>query len=165
MQAHPIEKTDYQPLMAVIGIILAASLALQVGHSLDVMVLMNHIMGLFFLLFAMFKFFNISGFADGFQMYDIVARKFRGYAYSYPFIELGLGILYLSGLFPLLANGLTVLVMTISAIGVFKSMRSGSKFKCACLGTVLNVPLSTVSLVENLGMGLMAAYMLANFSL
>ena len=48
--------------------------------------------------------------------------------------------------------------MLISSIGVIKSLRSGMNIKCACLGTVLSVPLSTVSVVENLGMGLMAFY-------
>jgi hypothetical protein len=28
--------------------------------------------------------------------------------------------------------------------------------RCACMGTILNVPLSTVTLTEDIGMGLMA---------
>jgi hypothetical protein len=162
MQAHSIEeKTNYRPLMAVIGITLWASISLQAGvDGFNAMQLMNHAMGIFFLLLAMFKLFDLNGFADGFQMYDIVAKKLRGYAYAYPFIELALGALYLSGQLPVFTNLLTLVVMTISASGVFISMKRGYKFKCACLGTVLNVPLSTVSLVENLGMGVMAAYML-----
>ena len=50
-----------------------------------------------------------------------------------------------------------------SGVGVLKSILSGQKIKCACLGTVLNVPLSTVSVLENFGMGAMAAYKLFFF--
>lgn len=162
MQAHHTdENTSYRPLMVVIAIIFLAAAALQVDNGeFNSMLLMDQVMGLFFLIFAMFKLFNLNGFADGFQMYDVVAKKFRGYAYVYPFIELMLGALYLSGQYMFFANVATLIVMTVSAIGVFLSMKRGYKFKCACLGTVLNIPLSTVSLVENVGMGLMAVYML-----
>ena len=40
---------------------------------------------------------------------------------------------------------------------------SGQKIKCACLGTVLNVPLSAVSILENFVMAAMAAYQLYYF--
>jgi hypothetical protein len=50
--------------------------------------------------------------------------------------------------------------MAISGAGVIKSILSGQKLKCACLGTSLNVPLSMVSVIENVGMGAMAAYQL-----
>ncbi len=158
---HADEKTSYRPLLAVIAIILLASVALQIGNGeFNSMLLMNQVMGLFFLIFAMFKLLDLNGFADDFQMYDVIAKKFRGYGYAYPFIELVLGVLYLSGQYMFFANIATLVVMTVSAIGVFLSMKRGYKFKCACLGTVLNIPLSTVSLIENIGMGLMAAYML-----
>jgi hypothetical protein len=163
---HPVEeKPSYRPLIAVIGIALFAGFALQWGYgTFQPMQFMTQVMGMFFLLLAMFKLFDLSGFADGFQMYDVVAKKFRNYAYVYPFIELMLGALYLSGQYPLFTNIVTVVVMAVSAAGVFLSMKRGYKFKCACLGTVLNVPLSTVSLVENLGMGLMALLMVSLIS-
>jgi hypothetical protein len=37
-------------------------------------------------------------------------------------------------------------------------MLKGQKVKCACLGTTLNVELGAISVLENLGMGAMAAY-------
>jgi hypothetical protein len=162
MQNNNIDaNTSYRPLFAVVFVILLATVALQIRNGgLDSMLMMDHIMGLFFLIFAMFKLFDLSGFADGFQMYDIIAKKSRFYAYAYPFIELALGALYLSGQYMVICNLITLIIMAVSAIGVFLSMKRGYKFKCACLGTVLNIPLSTVSLVENIGMGAMAAYML-----
>lgn len=114
-------------------------------------------MGLFFVLFAMFKLFDLGGFVSGFQMYDLLAKKSRMYAYAYPFIELTLGLFYLGGFMLFLTNAATLAVMTVSATGVIYSLAKGMNVKCACLGTVLNVPLSTVSILENIGMGAMAA--------
>ena len=151
--------TEYLPLIVVILMVLLMSLATNVAYSTSgYSSLMNKIMGFFLCLLAMFKLFNISGFADGFQMYDLIAKKCRKYAYCYPFIELSLGLAYLSNFEPIATNLITFIIMLISSIGVIKSLRSGMNIKCACLGTVLSVPLSTVSVVENLGMGLMAFY-------
>lgn len=101
---------------------------------------------------------DLKGFVEGFEIYDIVTKKFRAYGYIYPFIELLLGLGYLTQMNLSLINLSTFVVMTISAAGVVKSILSGNKFKCACLGTTLSVPLSTISIIENLGMGLMALY-------
>jgi hypothetical protein len=144
----------YQPLIAIAGIVLLAAWALtRTGLPF-----MQGFMGLFFCQFALFKFFDLNGFADGFSTYDIVAKKSRAYAYAYPFMELALGLGYVSLFTPWLVYLLTVVLMAVSAVGVFRNM--GKKISCACLGTVLKVPLSTVSLVENVGMGIMAAWML-----
>lgn len=146
---------DYQPLIIVVVLSLAMSFAIYTNFSPG---LMNLFMGFFLCLLAMFKLFDISGFADGFQMYDIIAKQMRIYAYIYPFIEVGLGLAFLAGLWPLFTNIMTLIVMTISAIGVIKSIATGMDLRCACLGTILKVPLSTVSIVENVGMGLMAIF-------
>jgi hypothetical protein len=37
---------------------------------------------------------------------------------------------------------------------------SKTKIQCACLGTVFQLPMSTVTIVEDVGMVLMAAFML-----
>jgi len=50
--------------------------------------------------------------------------------------------------------------MGFGAIGVFRALRSGLDVNCACMGSALDVPLSTVAVVENVGMTLMAAAML-----
>lgn len=139
---------EYWPLIVVV--LFAAMLAFAGQRN------MTAFMGYFLTLLSMFKFFDLRGFADGFQMYDIFAKRFRPYAYVYPFIELTLGLFFLAGTWPLLINIVTVAVMIVSAAGVFQNVLSGSKIKCACLGTALNVPLSTVSIVENGGMALMA---------
>lgn len=108
----------------------------------------------------MLKLFHPQDFADGFQMYDLVAKKSRIYAYAYPLIELGLGLGYLAHIFPVLVYILTIIILGIGAVGVIKALIKGLNVRCACLGTVLDVPLSTVTLTEDLGMVAMAAILL-----
>jgi len=124
---------------------------------------MYYIMGYFFIFLSLFKFFDLKGFVDGFETYDLITKRFKAYGYLYPFIEFGLGVAYLAQINLFTVNWITLIIMFISGAGVFKSILSGQKIKCACLGTVLNVPLSTVSVLENFGMGTMAAYKLFFF--
>ncbi len=157
MEHEPTKPTGikaYQPLIAIALIVILAAAAL----SMTGVSFMHAFMGLFFCQFALFKFFDLKGFADGFQLYDIIARKTRGYAYAYPVMELALGLGYLSMTAPQLVYLLTVMLMSISTIGVIQNRSEG--VSCACLGTALKVPLSTVSIVENIGMGSMALLML-----
>jgi hypothetical protein len=121
---------------------------------------MHALMGFFLIVFSMFKLFDIEGFAAGFQMYDLLAKPFRGYADLYPFIELGLGLAYLAHAAPRFVYGATIAVMVFGSLGVLKALRKGLDLECACMGTVLKVPLSTVACVEELGMATMAAAML-----
>lgn len=121
---------------------------------------MQSFMGLFFLVFAIFKLVDLHGFVKGFAMYDLPTRAVRGYGYIYPFMELALGLAYLAGVKLASLYIITLIVMSLSAIGVIYSVQKGMNLRCACLGTSLNVPLSTVSIIENVGMALMAAAML-----
>ncbi|MBS0616271.1 MAG: hypothetical protein JSR58_06960 [Verrucomicrobia bacterium] len=149
----------YLPL--VVLVVIAALAAKALSHSsAQSFAWMHYFMGFFFCQFAMLKLFNVSGFAEGFEMYDLVAKKLRGYALVYPFIELGLGLSYLAFFRPMLTYTITVIVMGVSAIGVVRALRKGLDVRCACMGTVLNVPLSTVTLTEDLVMGVMALWML-----
>ena len=93
-------------------------------------------------------------------MYDIIAAKWKGWGYVYPFVELGLGILYLINVAPFLTNALTIIILGVSSIGVIKSVLNKQKIKCACLGDVFNLPMSTVTIVEDLAMVAMATIML-----
>jgi Kef-type K+ transport system membrane component KefB len=78
----------------------------------------------------------------------------------YPFIELTLGLAYLIDFQPFATNAITLVVMAISSIGVIESLLNKRKIRCACLGTVFNLPMSVVTLVEDTLMVLMAAAML-----
>ncbi len=154
---------DYLPLMVIVGLAALEAAALQAAphHLKGGGQWMHDFMGLFMISFSSFKFFNMEGFADGFQMYDLLAKPVRAYAYVYPFIELGLGLGYLSHAWPGFVYGATIVVMLFGSLGVLNALRKGLDLNCACMGTVLKVPLSTVALVEDLGMAAMATVMLA----
>jgi hypothetical protein len=152
---------DYLPLIVILVLTMAAATARvasdDLWHAMD---WMHDFMGLFLVVFSMFKFFDLRGFADGFQMYDLLAKPFRPYAYVYPFIELGLGLAYLARWQPVVTYNVTIAVMLWGAAGVLVALKKGLDINCACMGTVLKVPLSTVALVEDLGMAAMAVAML-----
>jgi hypothetical protein len=114
----------------------------------------------FFLVFSFFKLLNLQAFADAYATYDLVAAKSRAYALAYPFLELALGIAYLVRFQPFATNLATLVLMTIGTVGVARSLLSGDRIQCACLGTVFNLPMSSVTLIEDLSMALMAAAML-----
>ena len=121
---------------------------------------MADFMGGFFVVFAFFKLLNLSGFVVAYRGYDIVAERWEWYAWTYPFIELALGVAYLLRWQPVLTSAVTLVVMVVGAVGVIRSLRRGEAIQCACLGTVFDLPMSTVTLIEDLGMAAMAAAML-----
>ncbi|HWA10560.1 MAG TPA: MauE/DoxX family redox-associated membrane protein [Opitutaceae bacterium] len=152
---------DYLPLIVIVVLTALAATAKQIGYAgpWEFRKWMPDFMGLFLVVFSMFKFFDLSGFADGFQMYDLLAKPFRPYAHLYPFLELGLGLGYLAWPGSPILYGMTVVVMGFGALGVARALRRKLDIECACMGTVLHVPLSTVALVEDLGMAAMATAM------
>jgi hypothetical protein len=151
----------YSPLFLVFAYLVGTTLLLAGKVGFDQWpLLMNHFMGGFFLTFSFFKFLNLKGFAKAYATYDVIAKRWIGYGYLYPFIELGLGILYVIGCCPVFTNWATVIVMGVSAIGVLESLIHRREIKCACLGTFFDLPMSTVTLVEDLLMVAMAAAML-----
>lgn len=152
----------YWPLVALIAtaLLAAGALSVHVHTEQKTFVWMHFFMGFFFCQFALLKLFNPTGFADGFQMYDMIASKSRLYAYLYPLLELGLGLGYLAFFMPRLIYSATIVLLTIGAIGVIRALRKGLDVRCACMGTTLNVPLSTVTLIEDLTMGAMALLLL-----
>jgi len=149
---------QYSPLITVIGIAVsgAAALVFPLGVSLNTF--MHYFMGLFLLQFAALKLFDLHGFAKGFARYDILAMRCRAYGLVYPFLELALALGYLAG-GALWVYVSTIILMGFGALGVFKALAQGLNTSCACLGTTLSVPLSTVAMIENVSMVVMAIFM------
>ncbi|MDT7043719.1 MauE/DoxX family redox-associated membrane protein [Candidatus Nitronereus thalassa] len=154
------ELKDYWSLFSLILITAAAGTAITWNVQGGWLQWMHYFMGFFLCCFAMLKIFNLSAFADGFQMYDLIAKHSRAYAYIYPFIELGLGLSFLSFLAPAVTYSVTIIVMIIGTLGVVSALRKDLDINCPCMGSVLDVPLSTVTLTEDVGMGVMAVVML-----
>src|SRR6266481_561655 len=67
---------DYLPLIVIVAIALLSALANQwTQETWDGRVWMRQFMGTFLVIFAMFKLFDLQGFAEGFQMYDLIAKR------------------------------------------------------------------------------------------
>jgi copper chaperone CopZ len=160
--ATPAAAATYYPLMLVLGFILLGTSILQwragtwsSGQA------MSDFMGCFFVVFAFFKLLDLNGFAGTFSRYDLVAARSKVYAKIYPFLELALGVAYLVGRHLFWVNIATLVLMTVGSLGVIVTLRRWEQIQCACLGTVIQLPMSTVTLIEDAGMALMAAIMLA----
>lgn len=158
----PPAKASYYPLLLILLYLLGITAAIEWNagqFSLDRA--MRHFMAGFFLVFSFFKLLNLVSFADAYSTYDIVAKRSRFYALLYPFIELGLGLAYVINLHPRVVNVVTLVVMAVSTVGVVQSLLAKKQIRCACLGTVFTLPMSVVTLVEDLLMVAMSAVMLA----
>lgn len=151
----------YKPILLIFAFITGVSGIVSYHHeSVHWMQFMNIFMAGFFLVFSLFKFLDLKGFANSYAMYDIVAKKIPAYGFVYPFLELALGIAYLVSFNPVFTNWATIIVMGVSSIGVIESVLNKKKIQCACLGAVFNLPMSTVTIIEDLLMVGMAVLML-----
>lgn len=153
--------TTYKPLLLIFLFIAATTAIVSVDNGkIDVMLWMQYFMAGFFIVFSFFKFLNLTGFAESYAMYDILAKRVKVYGLVYPFIELILGVAYLTGFEPTITYIATICIMGFSSIGVIQSVLDKKKIRCACLGAVFNLPMSMVTIIENLIMVLMALIML-----
>ena len=140
----------YKPILLIFAYIIGITLLVEyMNGSFALMQWMNHFMAGFFLIFSFFKLLNLKGFAESYAMYDIVAKKWNGWGYVYAFTELALGLAFLTGFKPYLTNTITLVVMGVSIVGVLQSVLNKRKIKCACLGDVFNLPMSTVTIIED----------------
>jgi len=151
----------YKPILLIFSYISLVTVLIQLmNHHFDWMQAMRHFMAGFFLVFSFFKLLNLKGFAESYAMYDVLAKKIPVWGYVYAFLELGLGISYLLNFNPIFTNAVTFIVMSISIIGVLQSVLNKKKIQCACLGAVFNLPMSTVTIIEDALMIIMSVAML-----
>jgi len=120
-------------------------------------------MGLFFIVFSFFKMLDLKGFPSAFRMYDPVAKRVPLYGWIYPFIETTLGLMFLIRFEVKIALIFTIIILGITTFGVTKTLLDKKSIKCACLGTVLNLPMTEATFIENFIMITMAVYMLSRF--
>ncbi len=146
----------YRPLLILLAYLTVLSALLGWPHWQG---MMRFFMGGFFMAFSFFKMLDLRGFASAYRSYDLIAQALPSYGFVYPFIELTLGLSYVTGTWPLETNVLTALVMAVSLMGVVKAVLSRQSIRCACLGTVFNLPMSKVTIIEDglmLGMAVIA---------
>lgn len=154
--------SKYWPLIILILVSAAAGYVIALQSYGDLWhVWMHDFMGFFLCVFALLKLFNPSAFAKGFAKYDILAKRSVLYGRVYPWLELALGLGYLSFSMPELVYVSTVVLFGFGTIGVLAALKNGLNINCPCMGNILQVPLSTVTLTENIAMVAMAVVMLA----
>ncbi len=124
---------------------------------------MQIFMGLFFITFSLFKFLDYRGFPTSFMRYDPLAKKIPFYANLYPFIETALGIAFLIEWNLPIILFVTLLVLSITSLGVIKTLVNKTEIDCACLGTSLKLPMTEATLVENVIMLSMSSILLISY--
>ncbi len=172
-QPHPMQEAGGSqstpeslfPLFLIVGYILGGVILIAFATGQwEVRPMMRHFMAAFFLVFSFFKLLDLPGFVSAYRGYDLLGKRSAAYAYSYPFIELGLGVAYLLNVYPVVVNTVTLALMLLGAAGVLRALLRKQTIRCACLGTALNLPMTKVTLVEDLTMAAMAALMLIMYA-
>ncbi len=160
-QSSSVEKTNYVPLLTIVGIIILVALVLtSKEQTFNLKQSIAYFMSGFFLIFSGFKMLDLKGFAQGYSMYDLLAKRVFVYGYIYPFIELLFGLGMIINPFSKSLLTAELVVMSFSGLGVIAEMAKKRKIQCVCLGTVIKVPLTSVTLVEDFGMAFLALLML-----
>ncbi len=164
---HSHEKTggynlkDFAPLIGMFALVILFTLVRRYWASDWRMTeIMSDFMAAFFILFGTLKVLNWHGFVKAYRTYDLLAKRSEWYAYAYPLIELALGVAYLVRWNPTVTNVVTLGVMLVSAVGVAQAVLKKQTIVCACLGDLFRVPLTWVTLIEDLLMAVMALAML-----
>lgn len=149
------------PLFLIFAFITTAAVLINI-NPWNTSEFMLTFMGLFYVVFSFFKLLDVKGFAMSFSMYDPLAKTIPSYGLVYPFIELALGIFFLMRFQIIAALLITLVILGVTTIGVTKSLLDKKAIKCACLGAVLNLPMTKATFIENTIMIVMAIFMLIN---
>ncbi|UYL07428.1 hypothetical protein B9G69_010260 [Bdellovibrio sp. SKB1291214] len=160
VKEEPFALSKYLPLFLLFGLSAGVPALNAVINQAGWGHWMPQFMGVSLIALSYFKLSDLSKFTEAFATYDPIAMKFNAYGFIYPFFELVAGIGFILGLF---INPLSVLVIAIllpTTFGVIKALREKRQFQCACLGTAFNLPLTKVTIVENILMIAMALMML-----
>jgi len=153
-----------KPLLLIIFYITSASLLLNFKNW-NWNEFMLDFMGLFFIVFSFFKMLDLNGFLQSFKMYDPLAKRVSFYGRIYPFIETLLGLMFLMRYEINIALITTLVLLVITTIGVSKVLLQKQTIQCACLGTVLKLPMTEATLIENSIMIVMSILMLSGIKL
>ncbi|WP_083484443.1 glutaredoxin family protein [Loktanella sp. 3ANDIMAR09] len=154
--------TTYRPVIYLFAVAAATALALSIGFLGGITwQTLGWFISVSMILLGMQKLRDIESFSTMFLNYDLLARKWVPYAYVYPWVETGAGVLMTGMLLTPLAAPAALFISTVGAISVFKAVYIDKRaLKCACVGGNSNVPLGFVSLTENLMMMGMAIVMI-----
>ncbi|WP_299843671.1 glutaredoxin [uncultured Jannaschia sp.] len=156
------DETSYTPIIALFSV--AALLAIAFARVALPSILAWQTLGWFvsisMVLLGLQKLKDIESFSTMFLNYDLLGKRWIRYAYAYPFIETGAGLLMTAMVWNWLSIPSALFIGAVGAISVFKAVYVDKReLKCACVGGDSTVPLGFVSLTENLMMVGMALVM------
>jgi glutaredoxin len=145
--------TSYTPVIALFSTAGLMTLALSLK--------MAGFMGISLSMLASLKLMDLDSFTESFQKYDLVTKQFKSYGKIYPFLELAIGLGFLSGIVPLATGIAATTVGVLGSISVFKAVYIDKMaLNCACVGGNSKAPLGIVSMTENLMMAIMGAILI-----
>lgn len=153
------------PLLIIFIYLIIGTLLISYKIDLSLERSMQIFMGLFFIVFSFFKFLDYKGFPDSFKRYDPLAKRIPAYANLYPFLETALGVAFLGSWQLPIVLTLTLCVLSFTSFGVLRALVQKEEIECACLGTVLKLPMTEATLIENGIMLIMASILLAGYLL
>ena len=122
---------------------------------------MNNTMGTILIVVGILKLLNLKKFKHYFLKYDVISQVVPAYSYVYPFLEVALGASLLLQYKLVATNLITIVLMVVSMVSVTLSILQGQTLRCGCLGSFLHVPLSYVTITENVVMAAMSVGSLA----
>ena len=159
VSSTPSKARQLYPLFLIFGYLVGATFLIH-KDAFSLYNALPDFMGLFFIVFSFFKILDLKGFQQSFRMYDPLAKRLHIYGWFYPFLELALGLMFLMQIELIVALWATILVLSITTFGVVRALFSKNQIQCACLGSVLNLPMTEATFIENAIMIVMAIFML-----
>lgn len=160
-----VNRNEKLKLAGVYAVIAICATVMATVLGFDLQIWLEWFMGGFLIIFGSFKLIGYEAFVQMFPVYDPIAARSRAYTMVYPFIELFLGFLYVSNLLPVFRDLVTLVIFSIGAWGVLKytSRTKNEAIQCACLGNVIKLSLSTVTLIEDVLMAGLSVIMLIGY--
>lgn len=158
------EGKSYQPVMALFGTTFLMALAVAHGRGGSFFSMLESLelfVSISMCVLGIMKLRDLFSFTNQFVSYDLLAQRWVGYGYVYPFVETGAGLLMLAGVLTWLSAPAAFVIGAIGAVSVFKAVWLDKRdLACACVGGDSSVPLGFLSLTENVMMVAMAVWML-----
>jgi hypothetical protein len=130
--------------------------------NLDLEQSISVFLGSFLIFFSVVKILRLKDFVEAFSEYDFISKNFKIYAYIFPFLELFFGIIFLLFIENIILEILCLVLFFVNLISVYLALQKKRKFLCACLADIIKLPLSYVSLIENLTLLLGTLFLLIN---
>lgn len=135
---------EHLPALVLSALAFVMSLALWIGglHA----GFLGGFLGVFLCLLGAAKLLDYEIFTEHFSAYDLCAKRDSRYTYLYPFVEVTLGLWYLTGLVPFAAHIGAISLMGLGAAGILQAVGHGFEGRCVNYGSLQRADLSLASL-------------------